>query len=263
MDAWFKWMPEVLPHLKVFRVTGGEPTMSKDVWRTFNYIIENPQPQMQLAINTNLGTHQKLIDKLIDYINKLEDKVERIDVYTSVESTGGQAEYARDGLQYDYWYSNVKRILGETNSLVAIMTTLNMLSLPTFNDFITDIMDLRIQFNKGLENNRVPISLNYLRWPPHLQATLLDIETRKQYVDKILPHGEKWLKYYSPDKYARLYLEEWDQLKRWCDYLVTEPTQEKFRKDFVNYIKAYDVRRDKNFSTTFPEFANLLEDWNV
>ena len=30
MDAWFKWMPEVLPHLKVFRVTGGEPTMSKD-----------------------------------------------------------------------------------------------------------------------------------------------------------------------------------------------------------------------------------------
>ena len=47
--------------------------MSKDVWRTLDYIIENPQPQMQLAINTNLGTHTKLIDKLIDYINKLED----------------------------------------------------------------------------------------------------------------------------------------------------------------------------------------------
>ena len=36
-----------------------------------------------------------------------------------------------------------------------------------------------------------------------------------------------------------------------------------FLKDFVNYIKAYDVRRDKNFSDTFPEFAKLLEDWNV
>ena len=91
MDAWFKWMPEVLPHLKVFRVTGGEPTMSKDVWRTLDYIMENPQPQLQLAINTNLGTHTKLIDKLIDYINKLEDKVERIDVYTSVESVGQDA----------------------------------------------------------------------------------------------------------------------------------------------------------------------------
>ena len=263
MDAWFKWMPEVLPHLKVFRMTGGEPTMSKDVWRTLDYIIENPQPQMQLAINTNLGTHTKLIDKLIDYINKLEDKVERIDVYTSVESVGQDANYVRDGLDYDYWYMNVKHVLARTNSLVAIMTTLNMLSLPTFNNFIDDIMDLRILFNKGLENNRIPISLNYLRWPPHLQATLLDKETRVDYVNKILPHGEQWLKYYSPDKYARLYLEEWDQLKRWCDYLVTEPTQEKFRKDFVNYIKAYDVRRDKDFTSTFPDFANLLEDWNV
>ena len=263
MDAWFKWMPEVLPHLKVFRVTGGEPTMSKDVWRTLDYIMENPQPQLQLAINTNLGTHTKLIDKLIDYINKLEDKVELIDVYTSVESVGQDANYVRDGLDYDYWYMNVKHVLSRTNSLVAIMTTLNMLSLPTFNNFIDDIMDLRILFNKGLENNRIPISLNYLRWPPHLQATLLDKETRVDYVNKILPHGEQWLKYYSPDKYARLYLEEWDQLKRWCDYLVTEPTQEKFRKDFVNYIKAYDVRRDKDFTTTFPDFANLLEDWNV
>ncbi len=217
MDAWFKWMPEVLPHLKVFRVTGGEPTMSKDVWRTLDYIMENPQPQLQLAINTNLGTHTKLIDKLIDYINKLEDKVERIDVYTSVESVGQDANYVRDGLDYDYWYMNVKHVLSRTNSLVAIMTTLNMLSLPTFNNFIDDIMDLRILFNKGLENNRIPISLNYLRWPPHLQATLLDKETRVDYVNKILPHGEQWLKYYSPDKYARLYLEEWDQLKRWCD----------------------------------------------
>ena len=68
MDAWFKWMPEVLPHLKVFRVTGGEPTMSKDVWRTLDYIMENPQPQLQLAINTNLGTHTKLIDLSLIHI---------------------------------------------------------------------------------------------------------------------------------------------------------------------------------------------------
>ena len=30
------------------------------------------------------------------------------------------------------------------------------------HNFIDDIMDLRILFNKGLENNRIPISLNYL-----------------------------------------------------------------------------------------------------
>lgn len=263
MDAWFKYMPEVFPHLKIFRVTGGEPTMSKDVWRTFDYILENPQPQMQLAINTNLGVDKKLIDKLIKYVNLLTDKVERIDIYTSVESTGAQAEYARDGLQYDYWYSNVKRLLAETDSLVAIMTTINILSLPTFTDFIEDIMKLRVEFNKGLENNRIPISVNYLRWPPHLQSTLLDGEVREEMAKEILETCEKWLKYYSPDKFARLYLEEWDQVKRFCDYLVTEQTQYKWRKDFVNFIKSYDMRRDKDFNKTFPMYTNLLKEWNV
>jgi len=263
MDAWFKWMPEVLPHLKVFRMTGGEPTMSKDVWRTLDYIIENPQPQMQLAINTNLGTDSKLIDKLIRYINNLQGKVERIDVYTSVESTGTQAEYARDGLDYDYWYHNVSRVLAETESLVAIMTTINILSLPTFTDYVEDIMKLRVKFNKGLENNRIPMSINYLRWPPHLQSTMLDGEVREELSVDILKTCEKWLKYYSPDKFARLYLEEWDQVKRFCDYLVSEQTQYRWRKDFVRFIQSYDMRRDKDFKKTFPMYAHLLKEWNV
>ena len=263
MEAWFKYMPEVLPHLKVFRVTGGEPTMSKDVWRTLEYIIDNPQPQLQIAINTNLGTDKKLIDKLINTINKLEDKVDRIDVYTSVESSGEYAEYARDGIDYDYWYENCKRVLSETNSLVAIMTTLNILCLHGFYNFIEDIMKLRIEFNENLENNRVPISLNYLRWPPHLQSTLLDVHDRQYFVGIFLKQGKRWLKYNSPDKWARLYLEEYDQLKRWCDYLLQEPTQLKFRKDFVNFIKAYDMRRGKDFTKVYPGMAHLLEEWNV
>ena len=69
------------------------------------------------------------------------------------------------------------------------------------------------------------ISLNYLRWPPHLQSTLLDGEVREEMSVNILKTCEKWLKYYSPDKFARLYLEEWDQVKRFCDYLVSEQTQ--------------------------------------
>ena len=262
MEAWFKYMPEVLPHLKVFRVTGGEPTMSKDVWRTLEYIIDNPQPQLQVAINTNLGTDKKLIDKLIKTINLLEDKVDRIDVYTSVESAGEYAEYVRDGIDYDYWYENCRRVLTETNSLVAIMTTLNILCLHGFHNFIEDIMKLRIEFNKNLENNRVPISLNYLRWPPHLQSTLLDWHDRAYFVNIFLKQGKRWLKYNSPDKWARLYLEEYDQLERWCDYLVKEPTQLKFRNDFVRFIKAYDIRRGKDFTKVYPGWAHLLEEWS-
>ena len=262
VDAFWEWFPEALPHLRVFRITGGEPTMSKDVWKVLDYIYENAQPELSIAINSNLGTDPRLIERLIEAVRKLEGKVKQIEVYTSCESIGQQAEYVRDGIDYGYWYSNVQRVLNETNSNVAIMTTINMLSLPRFCKFIEDIMELRIEFNKDLAHNRVPLSINYLRFPPHLQCTLLSPVTRISYASDIENLAESWLKYSSPDKFARIYLEEFDQIQRFCEYLRMTPTATKYRADFVKFIKEYDGRRDKNFSETFVEFAHLLEDWD-
>ena len=33
--------------------------------------------------------------------------------------------------------------------------------------------------------------------------------------------------------------------------------------DFVKFIQAYDMRRDKDFKETFPMYAHLLREWNV
>lgn len=261
VEAFWKWFPDALPYLKVLRLTGGEPTMSKDVWKLLDYLIENPK-QIEVAINTNLGVTQELIDRLIYKINQLAEVGIKVDVYTSLESTGAQAEYARDGLDYQQWLHNVRRILHETASTVAIMTTVNILSLPSFCDFISEIMHLRMQYNKTFETNRIPLSVNYLRWPPHLQCTLLSVTDRLKFSDAIETLCSSWLKYNSVDKYARIYLEEFDQIKRFCDYLRSTPPAMEHRQDFVRYIKEYDKRRGKNFATVFPDYAHLIEDWN-
>ena len=264
VDAFWKWFPEALPHLRVFRITGGEPTMSKDVWKVIDYIYDNAQPELSIAINSNLGTDPRLIQRLVDACNKLKDKVKQIEIYTSCEATGEQAEYIRDGLDYDYWRANVEKVLSETDANVAMMTTLNILSMTTFENFIEDIMQLRIKYNKDLANNRIPLSINYLRFPPHLQCTLLDRNTRISYASDYELTAKIWLKYNSPDKFARIYLEEYDQIQRFCEYLRQEHEgAKKYRADFVNYIKAYDIRRSKNFSKTFPEYKHLLEWWDA
>ena len=263
VEAFWKWFPAALPHLKVLRLTGGEPTMSKDVWKLLNYILLNPQPQLELAINTNLCVTEDLIDRLVEYVARLEHCVKKVDIYTSLESTGAQAEYARDGLNYKQWLVNIHKLLKNTNSSVAIMTTINILSLTTFNDFIITIMEMRAIYNKDYAVNRIPLSINYLRWPPHLQCTLLNKQERLHYAKAIENTCEQWLKYYSKEKYARLYLEEWDQIKRFCEYLSTQPTATHYRQDFARYIKQYDKRRNKKFAKIFPEFANLLEDWDA
>lgn len=262
VDAFWEWFPTIVRDLRVLRITGGEPTMSKDTWRLLDFLIDKPQ-KFEVAINTNLGVPDQLIDKLIDKINALEAVGMKVDVYTSAEATDDQQNYARDGMHYAVWMQNVARILKETNSTVAVMTTINILSLPSFADFVEDVMDLRKQFNKSFEKNRIPLSINYLRWPQHLQCTLLDLETRKEIADDIEILCETYLKYNTSEKYARLYLEEWDQIKRFCDYLRTEQVATHQRSNFVRYIQEYDKRRNKNFAKTFPEFAQLLEDWNA
>jgi organic radical activating enzyme len=263
VEAFWKWFPDALPHLKVLRITGGEPTMSKDTWKLLDYLLENPQKGLDVAINTNACVENKLIDKLIEKVNKLAQVGVKVDIYTSLESTGAQAEYARDGLQYGKWLITVDRLLKETNSTVAIMTTINMLSLPSFIDFMMLVMDFRKEYNKTFEVNRIPLSVNIMRWPPHLQCTLLDTDYRIKTANTIEKVCEQWLKYYTKEKYARLYLEEFDQIKRFCDYLRTSEPAIEHRQDFVRYIQAYDKRRHKNFADTFPQYEHLIEEWNA
>ena len=263
VEAFWKWFPDALPHLKVLRITGGEPTMAKDTWKLLDYLTVNPRPGLDVAINTNGCVEDKLIDKLILKVNALANVGVKVDIYTSLESTGPQAEYARDGLDYNKWIANTERFLNETKSTIAIMTTVNILSLTTFVNFIETVMNLRKTHNTSFEWNRIPLSINIMYWPPHLQCTLLDKELRIEIANTIENSCKAWLKYYSPEKYARIYLEEYDQIQRLCDYLRTTETSVEHRQDFVRYIHAYDKRRNKNFTKTFPKFVNLLQEWNL
>jgi pyruvate-formate lyase-activating enzyme len=263
LEAFWQWFPLALPHLRVLRVTGGEPTMSKDLWRLFDFLKDNPQPNLELAINTNMCTAPALMSRLVGEINATQPYVKKIDIYTSIESTESQAEYARDGLNYTKWCENLDMFLSETETTVAIMTTINILSLPTLINFIELVMRYRIKYNKEFEYNRIPFNINYLRWPLHLQCDLLDKEYRTDIADMIESVSEGWLKYYSIEKYARIYLEEFDQIKRFCSYLRTQPTNKQYRKDFVNFIHAYDKRRNKNFTETYPEYTKIIEEWNA
>mgnify|MGYP003335516021 CR=1 FL=1 len=256
VDAFWKWFPDAIHHLKIFRITGGEPLMSKDVWKVFDFLKDNPQPEMELAINTNLCVEEKLIAKFIERLPELRKSVKRVKIYTSLESTGAQAEYARFGLNYETWIKNVRRIL-DAGSDIAIMTTVNILSLPTFTNFIDLVMQLRNEYNVDLAYNRLTLSINYLRWPPYLSVKILSPNLRNKYAEEIKTHAKKYLAENSPYKYSIIYLEEWDQIKRFCDYLLQGASVD--QSDFVKFVKAIDSRRGTSFLDTFPEYKEYYE----
>jgi organic radical activating enzyme len=258
VTAFWKWFPKILPSLKVFRITGGEPLMSKDTWKAIDFIIETNRSPFEIAINSNLCVDDKLIDRLIEQTNKLTSLGHTVNLFTSLESTGIKAEYSRFGLDFTKWKSNLHRVLSETTATIGIMTTVNVLSITDFNNFIDCIMEYRVQYNHNLEHNRIPLSINYLKWPPYLNVSILPKDSRVLLSQTILAHCEQWLKYFKKDTFARIYLEEWDQINRLCEYLTSCQEDMISRGDFVKFVTEYDHRRNLNFSKTFPELAPIV-----
>ena len=60
------------------------------------------------------------------------------------------------------------------------------------NDSLIEFLKLRKEFKlqpASWADSRITLSVNYLRWPKHLQCILLDKEDRVKYADEIEKHN--------------------------------------------------------------------------
>jgi len=268
VEAFWKWWPDLYPDLHTFRMTGGEPLMSKDVFRVLEYIQENweQNPNISLAINSNLGVPDKLVDKFIAIAKDLCDnnKVRELIIFTSVEATGNQAEYTRYGLKYEKFWTNVDKILTELPRVtINVMATFNALSVFTYGDLIDRTFEVKKKHANGQRywTSAIQLDTSYLRWPTFLSVKILPEEHKELILDaakKALYYG---IKTFTHDNYGFSNIEI-QKMKRLYDYAIgTSDFQlEKFRKDFVNFVDDYDKRRNLNFKETFPELVGMYNE---
>ena len=255
VQAFFAWWESDLHRtLDELRITGGEPLMSGDTWKLLDWFKENKgKSKTRLAINSNLGT-QVDIDRLFASVDA------PIDLYTSNESVGLQAEYIRDGLVWDDWANNVELILDNhlDSKLRAmhVMCTVNALCLDSLVDFLEWIINLKISYGKAAVN----FSLNILRFPSFQSALILPDKIRTEYKDQLADFMTR----HAGSEFIHEF--EWNQLQRLVDYLdvVKTPHSEAFdldrlRNDFKQFFTQYDQRRGKDFAQAFP---NLVEWYN-
>jgi organic radical activating enzyme len=246
IDAFWKAIPQWWSTLDTFRITGGEPLLSKHTWGMMDFVEANANKDLTFAINTNLGVPDQKIDQLIKRVNEIEPNLRRFTVYTSVEATGKQAEYIRYGMDYPKFMANVSRVLDETNADLALMTTINILSYSTFTEAIHQFLALRARYP-----NRVNLSFNYLRHPECLDMRNLP-EVLKQ----------KWAaELYQLMEHPFINQYETMSISRVIDYMLSsvEPAiLEVNQKDLVMYARELDKRRGLDFPGTFPDLFALL-----
>lgn len=262
IEAFHDWFPKVKDNLTNFRITGGEPLLSKNMWRALDELIKNPNPNLILGINSNMDVPDTLIDKFIFYVNELQGKVKSIELYTSAEAHGVQSEYIRYGMNYNRFMNNIKKYMDNTSRVnrVNFMVTFNALSVTSFTEFLDDIYQLRISYNENDAENRIPFMINYLRWPQFQDVRVLPMEIKQKYIDKILNFMKERDRNNSQNRAGRFYLEEIDQAERLKNYMETEldeNTLKSLTDNFRSFYREYDVRRNTNFMQTFPELKQF------
>jgi hypothetical protein len=170
-----------------------------------------------------------------------------------MEATGTQAEYIRDGLDYQAWLHNVDQLL-QAGRVVHFMCTINALCLTTLPEHLDRLMDLKRRWGRDSVN----FTLNILRFPSFQSPLVLPDNLREQFRAQLI---EFMVRHKGS---STLHEHEWHHMQRLVDYLdrVKTPHSEAFdmpklHNDFRKFFDQYDQRRGKNFAVTFPQ----LKDW--
>lgn len=220
--------------------------MSGHTWKLIDWFkVNKGVSSTRLAINSNLGTDVD-VDRLLRAIDGVD-----VEIYTSMEATGAQAEYIRDGLVYADWQHNVEKLLA-AGVTVHFMATINALCLESLPDHLNYLMSLKERYSR----DRVNFTLNILRFPSFQSALVLDPDDRTRF--KLLL--QSWLNEHRDSKH--LHEHEINHTQRLIDYLdiVKTPHSDTFdmpklHNDFKQFYEQYDRRRAKDFVTTFPVIA--------
>lgn len=229
-EAFWKWFPEAVSHMHTFRITGGEPLLSKHTMKVIDYLIANPQPNLEFAINSNANPPDELWKEFTNKINYVTENkcVKNFTLFTSAEGLGPQQEYARFGMDWAQFEQNIDYFLSNTRSTrVAFMSAFNIFSLPTFVEFLQYVLNLKkkyctshfgkwvhdsgvdtsgiLKYNNYSEQsdtgwrNRVGIDTPYVRFPKFLDVNTASMELINKY---LLPA--------TNFMYQNLQAEEWD-----------------------------------------------------
>lgn len=264
--AFWKWWPDLVKNLFSFRITGGEPLLSKQTFKVLDYIIENPQPHLSLAVNTNGDVPQQIWDNFLIKVSKLEGKVKQFTLYTSMDTAiAEQAEYIRYGLKLSRFQSNIEQYLRRSppSFSISFMITVSNLGIFGLKDLLLYILQLRSLFGGP---RRVRYDTPYITYPRFLSLNILS-PSFVSYLEDALGVARHALEscrdQFDKDRVGF----EYQRLLRVYELMVQnsmkadiDGLKNKLRRDLVLFVDEYDRRRQTHFLKTFPELKDLYHE---
>jgi hypothetical protein len=265
VDAFWNWFPDMYKSLKYFRITGGEPLLNKNTFKVLDYIIANPNTDLEVAINTNMNAPDELMNKFIEKVKIIMDekKLKRFKLFTSAEAHGTASEYIRYGMNYHAWINNMHKMYQAIPGIqFTIMSTYNLLSVTTYTDFLKDILEFKKAYGHST-NYAMLLDIPYLRYPLHQSVFIMEEEELNLMQSQI-----DFMSSNVGTNHQTFYPEEVERLSRIQTLIKSnidepKPSFNNSRKDFIIFVNEHDRRRGTNFLETFPELTGMYHRWST
>jgi len=285
VNSFWEWFPELYQSMDTFRITGGEPLLSKDTWKVLDFILETDEPNrnLKLSINSNLGVPDNLIDRLIEKLDKIikNNLVKEIIIFTSCDGYGIQSEYTRYGMNFEKLFNNIDKVLSALPKItVVVMSTFNIFSVFSYESLIKKIHELKIKhFNPHRYwSSSIILDTSYLRQPSFMSFRLL-----KGYISE--DFFDRWIKYMKFNSTYRslnflqmqtikdvgFSTQEIEKISRLKDIFVSDKNSDdssllQHKIDLNTFVKQYESRRGLKVLDIYPEmesFFNTIENENT
>ena len=237
-DKFWDWFDEAKNHLRVLRVTGGEPLLHESTFKLAEMIKDT---DIAFHVNSNLSVSQRRVDRMIKTMRQMKNPK----VYASIDTVKEQAEWIRHGLNSNTFDINMFKIIGEQIP-IGLMVTFNFLSIPKSKEFLSYVLQLK---NIG----DVKLDTPYMTNPKHLSALITDDKMLN-----LLRDSEKFMEDNTedgnPKKFNSGELQKFKTVVRWVEQnRFTGEDLNSHRTDFKLFIDEHDRRRGSDWHAAFPE----------
>lgn len=308
VTAFWEWLPTIYSDLRVFRMTGGEPLMDSNTFKMLEYVKDHPHGHLELALTSNFcPPQQKLFDKFIDTLQELEtirtfhdeknfnpnsgnhwyiqSSYKHFAMFVSCDGYGEQAEYMRNGMEFNKLVSNIKFFLNNTRcTSVTLINTFNLLSIPSLKQFLQLILDLRVEFDELSQDylvspepshgiihepslhrkfQRVWFDIPVLRYPNWFM-----IQNAGEYGIHKIKEAIEFMEENKTHDAVFSGFKEYEILKLKRNLAIMEEglSQDELIKNkanFYRFIEQHDERRDVSFLKTFPEYETFYNECKI
>jgi organic radical activating enzyme len=234
---WFELNSFLLQRLQIL---GGEPFLQNDVLKLIDYFDQNPHPDLEFNLITNLSLPTKVIQPVLEKLRDLkqQNKLKSIDIQVSVDCWGKSQEYIRHGFDLVTFNSNMELMINMNAFRIGLLSTITSLSIP-------DMPALAQQYNQWCEKQKIfwymhlVLPNNQSVFDPTIfEYSIFDFSLES--VHKLLPK-ETW-----DDKKT---LEIFDGIVYKLKNSCKDNTDRQY--NLFRYLEANDSRRNTNWKDVF------------